>query len=151
VKRWRAHDAEKILGTLNGFDRLVFRGHLRRIVYALGMTLFLNVRRVWFREFKDFACQTTDRLKKVSLEAVEKIGRPIVLVRSSAADKESIAREIAREDRVTEGLVALLKCTEPCKTFVLGSNRKTGGNCLPRPPAGDPELLDSMQESRGPT
>jgi hypothetical protein len=33
--------AAKILGILTGFDRLVFRGHLRRIAYAAGMMSFL--------------------------------------------------------------------------------------------------------------
>ena len=48
MDRFIARFADKIIGTLSGFDRLVFRGHLRRIIYPAGMTLFLNLRRVRF-------------------------------------------------------------------------------------------------------
>jgi hypothetical protein len=125
VKRFIARYADKIIGTLSGFDRLVFRGHLRRIVYAAGMTLFLNVRRIWFKDFKRFASRTTEALKKASFENVQKLGRPIIPVASSDDDKELIARKIAHKEGIREGLVALLKSTELCKTFGIGSHPVT--------------------------
>lgn len=138
MKRFIARFADKITGTLHGFDRLVFRGHLRRICFPAGMTLFLNLHRVLFKDFAKFMQRATDHLKTASFEAVGKLRRPIVHVASSKADKDAIARKIARADKVTEGLVALLKCTEPCATFGIGPNPKTNrlelrselGRCL---------------------
>jgi hypothetical protein len=61
VERFIAQFADLIIGTLCGFDRLVFRGHLRRIIYPAGMRLFLSVRGIRFKAFREFMVQTTDR------------------------------------------------------------------------------------------
>jgi hypothetical protein len=138
VERFIAQFADLIIGTLSGFDRLVFRGHLRRIIYPAGMTLFLNVRQIRFREFRDFMRTTTEGLQQVAEAAVRKQGRPVHYLESPKANKEAIAREITRKDAIRQGLIALLTCVEPCHTFGLGSNPKTGaleirsklGKCL---------------------
>jgi hypothetical protein len=149
VERFVARFGKKIIGTLCGFDRLVFRGFLRRISYAAGMTLFLNLRRVLFRDFRTFVRDTTEHLVRASEAAVEKGGRPIRYLESSKTDKDAVARAIARKDGITEGLVALLKCVEPCVTCGIGPHPKTGTTQL-RPKLGrclhlyhylfDPEL-----------
>jgi hypothetical protein len=69
VERFIARFADQIIGTLSGFDRLVFRGHLRRIIYPAGMTLFLNIRRVRFKDFRQFTLDTTGRLQQVTYDA----------------------------------------------------------------------------------
>ena len=138
MERFIARFGKKIIGTLSGFDRLVFRGFLRRISYVAGMTLFLNVRRVLFRDFRTFVRETTEHLTRASYAAVEKLGRPMRYLESSKTDKDAVARAIARKDGITEGLVALLKCVEPCVTYGIGPNPKTGttqlrselGRCL---------------------
>jgi hypothetical protein len=66
------------------------------------------------------------------------MGRPVRYLESSKTDKDAVARAIARKDGITEGLVALLKCVEPCVTYGIGPNPKTGttqlrselGRCL---------------------
>lgn len=138
MDRFIARFADKIIGTLSGVDRLVFRGHLRRILYAGGMTAFLNLRRVRFKDFRQFTLDTTGRLQQLADEAVRAQGRPVRYLESSKTDKEGVARQIARDDGVTQGLVALLTCVEPCRTVSLGRNDKTGvpelrsklGQCL---------------------
>jgi hypothetical protein len=138
VERFIAQFADLIIGTLCGFDRLVFRGHLRRIIYPAGMRLFLSVRGIRFKAFREFMVQTTDRLQQVAEATVRKQGRPVRYLESSKDDKEAIAREIARTDDIRQGLIALLTCVEPCHTFKLGSNPQTGareirkkfGRCL---------------------
>jgi len=125
LERFIARFADKITGKLSGFDRLVFRGHIRRIVYPAGMTLFLNMRRVLFRDFKRFAIATSDRLQRITEDAVRKQGRPVRYLESSHTDKDALARAIARKDGVTEGLVAMLTCVEPCMTFSMGTNPKS--------------------------
>jgi hypothetical protein len=46
-----------IEGVLSGIDRLVIRGTLRRISYALGMSAYLNANNVLLREFGDAELQ----------------------------------------------------------------------------------------------
>jgi hypothetical protein len=82
--------------------------------------------------------KTTEQLQQVAEATARKQGRPVHYLESPKADKEAIAREIARKDAIHQGLIALLTCVEPCRTFGLGSNPKTGalelraksGKCL---------------------
>lgn len=138
MERFIARFADKIIGTLCGFDRLVFRGHIRRIVYPAGMTLFLNVRRILFRDFRKFTLTITERLQQTAYDTFSKQERPVRYLQSPKDDKDAIAKAIARKDGITKGLVALLTCVEPCSTFSIGPNAKTNiheirsklGKCL---------------------
>ena len=47
---------------------------------------------------------------------------PMVCLPSSQLRKETLALEIARDNKVTEGLIAIFKCIEPCWTFKVGPN-----------------------------
>ena len=47
--------------------------------------------------------------------------RPVRYLASSALSKEDIARRISAEDRITNGLVCVLTCVEPCRKAILGS------------------------------
>lgn len=43
------------LGVLHGFDRLVFRGHLRQLSYAHGMVCLLSANNVLLKDFDAYA------------------------------------------------------------------------------------------------
>src|SRR6266851_2553951 len=51
--------------------------------------------------------------------------RPVRYLASSALSKEDIARRISAEDRITNGLVCVLTCVEPCRTFEIYRDRQT--------------------------
>jgi hypothetical protein len=123
VKRFIARHAEKILGVLSGFDRLVFRGTLRRIAYVDGLGKFLNWSGVLLKDFAEFAQETTARVRAASEAESKRLGRPIVYLESSRQDKERIALEIAERDGIQEGLIATIECVEPCITFDIRRNR----------------------------
>jgi hypothetical protein len=46
MQEFIAKHQDKIAGTLSGFDRLVFRGHLRSISYPRGMMTHVGVKRI---------------------------------------------------------------------------------------------------------
>ena len=54
----------------------------------------------------------------------EAAGRPIRSLASRAVRKEDRAVEIAKADGITEGLICVRTCVEPCLTFTVGPNRK---------------------------
>ena len=120
----RAHEKD-IIGVLNGFDRLVLRGTLRRLVLSGGMAGYLYSLGVLLKDFGAFADEQTKRLRKASLEAAEQLGRPIVYLSKPQISKEETARAIAEQDGVTEGLVCILKAVESCQSFGIYRNRKT--------------------------
>src|ERR1700716_4220406 len=59
-----AKHQDKIAGTLSGFDRLVFRGHLRSIGHPQGMMSYLWTNQVYLKNFGDHVEMVTKRLKE---------------------------------------------------------------------------------------
>jgi hypothetical protein len=101
-----AKHQDKIAGTLSGFDRLVFRGHLRSIGHPQGMMSYLWTNQVYFKNFGDHVEIVTHRVKEASLAAAQAGRRPVKYLNSSQLDKETIARNILAQDGVRNGLVS---------------------------------------------
>lgn len=125
MKRFIAQHADKIIGVLNGFDRLLFRGTLLGLAYPGGFQLFLNVIHVLRKNFGTFLQQATERLQEASLRTAREQGRPVIYLPSSQIDKEAQARAIAERDKITQGLVCVLTCVEPCTSVQIYRNRDT--------------------------
>src|SRR3990170_6495258 len=49
--------------------------------------------------------------------------RPMIYLDNSHVRKEELAQNIAQRDRISEGLICVLRCVEPCYTFKVGPNR----------------------------
>jgi hypothetical protein len=114
-----------VLGILNGFDRLVLRGHLRRLSYPHGMEPFLRSNGVLFKDFKEHSKAQTARLLQASFAEAKRLQRPIVYLESASESKEDRARAIANQHGIREGLIAIFKCVEPCSTFFCHFNRNS--------------------------
>ena len=134
MKEFIAKYGGQIDGVISGFDRLVFRGHLRAMAYQEGMKQYLSLNNVLLKEFAEHALRVTDRLKQASLSAAKRLGRPVKYLPSSRISKEETARSIAAEEGITSGLVCVLTCVEPCWSFEIYRNRETKKlDLLPRP------------------
>jgi hypothetical protein len=120
-----AKHQDKIAGTLSGFDRLVFRGHLRSIGHPQGMMTYLCTNQVLLKNFGDHVAEVTERLKEASLAEAKAHGRPVKYLNSSQLNKETIARNILAQDGVRAGLVCGLSCLEPCCKFEIHHSRQT--------------------------
>jgi hypothetical protein len=121
VKRFLQKFAGIVLGVLCGFDRLVFKGKLRQLYSPNGMNCYCPANHVLRKDFKKHAKEVTEEVLQASLvDHAKAIGRYRYL-NSSQLSKEEVAREIAVEHQVKEGLVCVLQCVEPCWTFDLKS------------------------------
>lgn len=107
----------KISAVLSGWDRLVFRGSLRRISYPIGMTDFLIKNGVLLKNFGSYVGSVSKRLMEASCRAASEQGRPIEYLGSPKTDKEERAKAIAESDGINEGLIGVFKCVELCKTY----------------------------------
>ena len=125
MEKFTANHQGQISGVLSGFDRLVFRGTLRSIAYAAGMNQYLCSNEILLKNFGSHVEHITQRLKTASLAEAVTAGRPVRYLASSALSKEDIARGIAAKDGITNGLVCVLTCVEPCRTFEIYRNRET--------------------------
>jgi hypothetical protein len=106
-----------ITGTLSGFDRLVFRGHLLALMRDGGMFFFLEAAGIRLLDYKEFVLATTERLKEASLVEAGELDRPVRYLESPAIDKEALARCLLAEHPVEQGLICVFKALEPCMTF----------------------------------
>lgn len=115
--------ATEVKGTLSGFDRVRFRGTIRWLANLAGMGVWLSHANVLLKDFREYAMELTDRIKQATKELAENAERPLRYLASSSLRKEDLAREIARREGITEGLVCVLTAVEPCHTYTVGPNR----------------------------
>jgi hypothetical protein len=116
---------QHIHGVLSGFDRLVFHGLLRPLLFVGGMMGYLWREKVLLKDFGDHAHAITKELKVASLQHAQDTGREIRYLPSSQTCKEDVAREIAQRDGIQQGLLGVLTCVEPCLSYDIFKNRTT--------------------------
>ncbi len=117
--------ASSILGVLSGFDRLRLRGTLRQLYGPQVMEAYLNACHILIKDFSQLVERTTKAVKDKARALAQTAGRPFLFVPSSQTSKEEVARKIAARDKITEGLIAILNCTEPCMSFQVVGNPQT--------------------------
>jgi hypothetical protein len=124
VNAFVAKHRSEINGVLECFDRVILRGHLpiAGVSYFLGWLCWnriaLTARRVeegWW-SFKDAAPWFAEKLKGHARQLAERAGRPYRHL-PCAERMEENARELARHDGITEGLVCVYGAMETCRTF----------------------------------
>jgi len=119
---------EQIVGTLSGFDRLVFRGCLRRlnasfwdasrqVMVAKGMEEYCWQNEILFKNYADYVRRTSEKLKKRSLQPYREGGIPIHFVQDPAIDKDELAWAMATEKGIRQGPACILSTMEPSPTF----------------------------------
>lgn len=116
----------KVIGQLSGFDRIRFRGSIRRLCYPEGILTFLSWIKVLLKEFGDYAESTTNTLCTAIERQAKEQDLPALYLASSADNKEERALAQAQERKVTSGLIAVLSCVEPCRSVVIRSNKEKG-------------------------
>ena len=89
------------------------------------MDAYLTVKKLLYKDFKEFALDLTQRIKSASLRIAELAGRPFRYLPSSNIRKETLARQLIEKDRLEQGLIGVFGCVEPCQTYFLWGNRET--------------------------
>jgi hypothetical protein len=123
MKRFLKRHKDRIIGTISGFDRILFRGTLLSLCHQGGIDRFLSSQRVLCKDFGVFANRLTEGLKAHIEQYLEQQKRPLVYLPSAKESKEEVARKIMAQDQISEGLICVLTCVEPCQAFGLRRNR----------------------------
>lgn len=118
--RFIQRHAKKIIGMLNGWDRLRLRGTFRWLANVDGMESYLYQAGVPLKDFRAYALAATEEVRQATARTAEEVGRPVEYLESSATRKEDMAREIAQRDGIQEGLICVLSCVEPCRSYQVG-------------------------------
>ncbi len=81
------------------------------------MGQYLGLAKVLLKDFKQYALATTDEIRQAMVHLAETAGRPLCYLTRSAVNQESRARTLAERDGVGEGLIAVLRCVKPCRSY----------------------------------
>lgn len=117
MEKFLARHRDSVIGTLCGFDRLVFRGTLRPLAHRGGLMSYLWSAQVLLKDFSAHAQDLSRRLKAASAALAGRTERPFRYLASSAIKKEALARSIAGADGIDQGLVCILSAVEPCQSY----------------------------------
>ena len=118
------HQAD-VIGVLRGFDRLRFAGTFRALYHPPVMEKYIQKAGFLMKDFKQLMLQVTGQIKAATQQLAAEAGRPLIYLSSSQVRKEQVARQIAERDGVDSGLIAVLSCVEPCRTYTVAGNRHT--------------------------
>ena len=118
AKRFVDTFAEIIVAVLSCFDRVIFKGYL-----PFGGDEHLNswvdyVLKIRRKDFLPFLEQHSQPLVEHAQRMAERSGRPYEY-RQGKFKKEKFIQQLIREDRLSEGLVAVLCVQETCRTVAL--------------------------------
>jgi hypothetical protein len=108
---------QKITGTIACFDRILFKGYLR-ISWAENMDWFMTSQGLLLKDFKTFVTKQSERVKGHGKAMAEKNARPYIHLNGQVR-KEEKAREIAKKDGITQGLICVFSAVEACQSFKL--------------------------------
>lgn len=117
----------QIQGTLSGFDRLRFVGSLLRLSYVAGLSAFLGATGVLLKDFGDYMLKLSQRIKQASEQlALETTSGRVHYLASSAQSKEEFVRALPSPTPIgPTGLIAVLSCVEPCRSYEVHRNSQT--------------------------
>ena len=102
-----------IVGVSSGFDRLVFQGMIRPIMYPEGAMSFFQRRRILFKDAKRWVVEQTERLVNAVEEwSKHECGEGITYLPSTSIRKEAEARRRQQEKHVRVGPIGVWSCVE---------------------------------------
>ena len=107
--------ADKITSTLLCADRLIFKGYLP-FTYPLGMESFLADHGILLKDFKEVAPKLALRVKEHAQQLAHQSGCTFRFLERKIR-KEDLARQLAQQQGIREGLIAVFSNMETCPTF----------------------------------
>jgi hypothetical protein len=113
MKQLIKYFGDSVIGVSSGFDRLVFQGMIRPIMYPGGAMSFFRRRRIMFKDAGRWVQEQT----KCLVSAVEEwskreCGGSIVYLPSTRIRKEAEARRKQQDKKVTVGPIGVWSCVE---------------------------------------
>jgi hypothetical protein len=98
--------ADKVTGTLECFDRVIFKGHIQPLSFAQGMENLLARHGLLTKDFARFVQTHSDHLVQHAKAVAAKQGRRYEYV-SHRIRKDEKASRIAERDKITEGPICV--------------------------------------------
>lgn len=134
----RQRYADKIVGVISCFDRVVIQKTLPQLCYAEGMAGFLRARSIRIFDYPRFAQPFRDRIRENAERIAAEHELEITFVRSAKTRKEKLVADILAQRGNAPGLVCILSAMELCHSYKPWFDKKknhallrpTNGKCL---------------------
>lgn len=117
--------ANKILGQLSCYDRVVVQGTLPGFCYAQGMTTFLNINGIRIFDYPRFAEPLRDQLRANAEKIAHDNGLEIEFIKKNDFRKEQSIKQILSKRGDHPGMVHIFSAMEPCATYKPWHDKKT--------------------------
>ncbi len=119
-----------ITGSLAMFDRMIFKGHLSHLFKPDAVRALLWAQGYPITDFTEYAKATTNRIAGNIDRLAAESGRPRisfdhVKTRNRTQMKDDLAKSIAEDDGITEGIVCFISAVEPCMSFQVRKSYQT--------------------------
>jgi hypothetical protein len=114
-----------VLGQLHGFDRLLLQGTLPPLYHPAILHQYLWEVQVLHKDFKEYALGVTAQMRTAIEASVRSVGRPVHYLDSARLSKEEVARRIAAEEHIQDGVICALSCQETGRAYEAHPNRQT--------------------------
>jgi len=109
---------QSVKGAIQGFDRIVFKGFIRPIMYAAGMQGYLMSQGIKNKDFKAYALEKSKAIvADAEARSKEHLTMPITYIASSHERKEALAHTQQEKLGIKEGLIGVWSCVESCNTY----------------------------------
>jgi hypothetical protein len=111
---------DTIVGVSSGFDRIVFQGMIRPLMYPEGAMGFFDRRRILFKDARNWVLEQTELLVNAAQEwSKRECGEGITYLSSTKTRKEAVARRRQQEKGITVGPIGVWSCVEACGSYRL--------------------------------
>jgi len=108
-----------IKGVITGFDRIVFKGCLRPLMFPEGAMSFLRSRGVLNKNYKSWVMTQSKALAdSADAYARKHCDQGIVPIPSSLERKETLAHKRQQATGIKNGLIGVWSSVEACSTFI---------------------------------
>ncbi|MGH9072362.1 MAG: hypothetical protein ACRDX8_14660 [Acidimicrobiales bacterium] len=119
-----------IIAKLTCFDRMILKGHLTRLYPDGAFKAFLSSQGVLLKDVGPYLVTQTKALRDHVMDIATGAARPYHYLNGAHTvargnSKEDMARRIATDEGLSDGLVCVLGAVEPCMSFELYKNKDT--------------------------
>lgn len=130
--------ADRIVGCLSCYDRVLIQGTLPKLCFAGGMSSFLYHRGVRLFDYARFAEPLTAAVRANAERVAAEHGVAVQFVAKTSTRKDDLVAQVLAERGDRPGLVAILSAMEGCSSYRPWHDKKTGrtdlkptsGKCL---------------------
>jgi hypothetical protein len=116
---------DKIMGAIKGLDRIRFRGTLRWLATQRGLRTFMCHTHILLKDFSSWVNGLTARIRDSAQQRAQELGIEVRYLTRAGVDKESLAREIAQAQGITQGSICLFSVVEPCMAPTVKGDKAT--------------------------